>query len=203
MSEEQFEQFVRQAAKEYRVPPPTPKEEIWRQIQARRAQQATPLVVDLASRRRFPRWVGGLMAAAALLAIGVAVGRWSRLNQPTATLSATPDSARSERMVRFVAVNTFSQVEALLTDYEADRITDDFRASAKDLLSQTRLLLGSRALTDPRLKQLLEDLELMLVQVARLNRSGQGNERGYIDEGMAERAIRPRLRSAIPAGPTA
>lgn len=216
MSEEQFEEFVRKAAQEHLEPPPTPREEIWNRIQAARRQQAAQGkatgVVDLASRRRpMPRWFGGLLAAAALLAIGIGLGRYGfgrpavdpQVAPPTVAVTETTDSARATAVLRYAAVNTLSQVQTLLTDYEADRIDEQFQADAHELLSQTRMLLGSTRLTDPRIKKLLEDLELLLVQVARLNHSGQGEERGYIDDGMAERAIRQRLRSAIPAGPTA
>lgn len=213
MSEEQFEDFVRKAAKDYRVPPATPKAEIWERIQAARqapsAERQPATVVDLASRRRLPAWAGGLLAAAALLAIGIGLGRYAFRPEaapgpdPTIAAEASTDSARASSVTRYAAINTLSQVQALLTDYEADRIDDRFQADARDLLSELRMLLGSPRLTDARLKKLLEDLEVMLVQVARLDRRGQGQEREYIDDGMAQRAIRQRLRSAIPAGPTA
>ena len=67
------------------------------------------------------------------------------------------------------------------------------------------MLLTAQRLSDPSTRVLLEDLELLLVQVARLApaQKGQADERALIDDNMAERAIRLRLRDAIPAGPTA
>ena len=211
MTEEQFEDFLKTAAQEYHPPPVAPRDEIWRRIQAAKAapaaaSQATG-VLKLASRRPARRWGGGLLAAAALVAIGIGVDRLaltrSRAPNPATTLAANVDSVRANTMLRYAAVRTLSQVETLLTDYETDQITGDFQSTARGLLSDTRMLLGSPRLTDPRITKLLEDLELVLVQVARLSRPGQGDERQYIDQGMAERAIRHRLRSAIPAGPTA
>ncbi len=211
MSEEQFEEFVRKAAKGYREPPPTPREEIWSRIQAARRQtiadRTSAPAIDLSKRRTLRRWGPILLAAAALVTLGVAIGRLS-LTRPATQVAVVPaatDSTRdvSATLLRFAAVSTLSQVANLFTDYDADHITDDFRSNAKGLLSETRLLLGSRQLADPQLKKLLEDLELLLVQVARLSRTGQGDERAFIDEGMADRAIRQRLRNAIPAGPAA
>lgn len=210
MSEEQFEEFVRKAAKGYREPPPTPRDEIWMRIQAARRQarddQNTAEVIDLSARRSLRRWRAIVLAAAALVTLGVAIGRLSFTGSAPPSIASTPtglDSARGSTLLGFAAIATLSQVETLFTDYDTDQITDDFRASARDLLSETRLLLGSRQLADPQLKKLLEDLELLLVQVARLSRTGQGDERAFIDEGMADRAIRQRLRNAIPAGPAA
>jgi hypothetical protein len=210
MSEEPFEEFVRKAAKGYREPPPTPREEIWTKIQAARQQAAREQpqteVISLAQRRA-RRWLPIVLAAAAILTLGVAIGRLT-VDRPTPEVAVAPTSPDSTRpvatnLLRLAAVSTLSQVEMLLTDYDADQITDDFQSEARDLLSETRLLLGSRQLADPQLKRLLEDLELLLVQVARLSKAGQGDEREFIDEGIADRAIRERLRKAIPAGPAA
>jgi hypothetical protein len=96
-----------------------------------------------------------------------------------------------------------SRVEALLTDYRTGRTDADFRAVARELLSSTRLWLDAGRVDDARLRALLEDLELVLVQITRLAPSGSVDERALIDQGLAEREIRARLRNAIPAGPTA
>jgi len=209
MSEEQFEEFVRKAAAGYREPPPTPREEIWKRIEAARRDPRRPStpVVDLAARRRLVRrWGTIVLAAAALVTLGIAIGRLSLpapVETPVIATAPSSDTTSGPNLLHVAAVATLSQVATLFTDYDADRISDDFRANTRNLLSKTRLLLGSPRLSDPQLKQLLEDLELLLVQVARLSRTGQGDERAFIDNGMADRAIRQRLRNAIPAGPAA
>lgn len=209
MAEEEFDRFLKQASQLYREPPPTPKEEIWDRLQSRRRREAddgSVTVVDLAARRHRVRWVGWVVAAAAVLLFGIAIGRFGlpRSDAP-AVVAAGPDSINGGESValRLATVAALSQVSALLVDYDADRINEDFTATARELLSTTRLLLASPRLSDPATRLLLEDLELVLVQITRLNRSGQGDERGFIDDGMAERAIRQRLGRAIPAGPTA
>lgn len=209
MTDNDFDRFIKRVAPQYREPPPTPTEAIWARIEATRkaeAERAGP-VVDLAERRRQRvRWVTGILAAAAVLIMGVAIGRFGfpeRSEAPTSVAAADSVSRPESTTFRLATVATLSQVKTLLADYDADRITEDFHDSARELLSTTRSLLASPRLADPATRQLLEDLELVLMQVARLHRSGQGDERGFIDDGMAERAIRHRLGSAIPAGPTA
>ena len=206
MTDDKFEEFLEEAAKGYRAPPPTPKDQIWARIQAGRADQPSPArpVIDLASRR--VRWIGPLVGLAATLLIGIGIGRLTTpLPPPTPDDSATADAARANSVVRFAAREHFGQVNALLTDYETGRIDADFHAGARGLLARTRMLLSAQRLSDPSTRALLEDLELLLVQVARLAPApnGQADERALIDDNMAERAIRLRLRDAIPAGPTA
>lgn len=200
-----FDEFLTEAAKGYRAPPPTPRDEIWSRISASRAQRPnrTGAVIDLAGRRRAP-WLGPLVAIAATLLIGVGIGRLTITRAPNPEVAAA-QAARANRVVRFAAQEHFGQVNALLTDYATGQITEDFRADTRELLARTRLLLSAERLSDPSTRRLLEDLELLLVQVARLApaENGQAEERELIEDNMAERAIRLRLRDAIPAGPTA
>src|SRR4030095_11354752 len=69
---------------------------------------------------------------------------------------------------------------------------------AGELLSTTRLLLDSpAAASDPRLKNLLEDLELVLAQLARLPAEHGKTELNLIREALVQRDVVPRLRSAV------
>ena len=71
-------------------------------------------------------------------------------------------------------------------------------SQATDLLSTTRLLLDSpAAASDARLKQLLEDLELVLAQLSRLPAEHGGAEIDLITEALERRDVVPRLRSAV------
>ena len=70
-----------------------------------------------------------------------------------------------------------------------------FAAQAQELLSTTRLLLDSPAAADPTMRGLLEDLELVLAQIARL-RSTQGEaELDFITSTLEQRDVLPRLGS--------
>jgi hypothetical protein len=210
MSDDQFEQFLSKAAKGYREPPETPRDLMWERIQAaRRAPQTKPTeVIDFASegrRRRAVVWTG--VAAAAVLALGIGIGRLSVSTKRTTVAAAVPaDSAsvrRSETVMRLAAAEHFSRIDALLTDYETGRTDADFQVTARELLSRTRLMLDSKRLTDTRLRALLLDLELVLVQVSHLAPAPSREERGLIDDGINQRQVRLRLRNAIPAGPSA
>ena len=212
MTDDRLDKIISDAARGYREPPETPREAIWQRIEAARRNQpiaAKPQVIDIQSRRRLPRWAIGVVAAAAILLVGIAVGRWSlpEINragpEPSTVASAPATDARAEVMIRYAAIEHLGRVESLLTDYETGHTNGDFRSNARNLLSRTRLLLDSKSLADPAMRKLLEDLEVLLVQVAQLTPNGQGEERALIDDNLAGQAIRPRLRNAIPSGPTA
>lgn len=218
MIEDRFEEFLDSSAREYHRPPETPRDAIWEQIQAARRERAaspanrppdsTPRpVVDLPTyrQRRVPlRLVLGI---AAVLALGVALGRLtlsSRAGTPTPTPAvAAGGMPRQSLALKLTAIEHLSRVESLLTDYQTQSATVEFRGQAEDLLSSTRLLLDSPKLTESRLRSLLEDLELILVQLTQLQSNAGPEERALIDDGLTQREIRSRLRNAIPAGPTA
>ena len=213
MTDERLDERIREVAGEYRDPPATPRDEIWNRIEAARRSRAPARtdVVNLANRRRI--WFRTTLALAAVLALGVAIGRWmvpelrsGATGAPAATVATRErpaQEARGETVVRYYALNHLRRVDYLLTDYQTGHVTEEFRASSRDLLAETRQLLDSPRLTDPQIRRLLEDLEMLLAQIAQLAPNGPGGERALIDDNMAERAIRPRLRNAIPAGPAA
>ena len=97
----------------------------------------------------------------------------------------------------------------LLTDFRAQsargQLDPQFVAAARDLLTTTRLMLDSPAANDPRLQPLLEDLELVLAQITQLPAEpGRKNEMDLINQGLNQRSVLTRLRTAtpaIPAGP--
>ena len=71
---------------------------------------------------------------------------------------------------------------------------------ARDLLTNTRLLLDSPAAADPRRRQLLEDLELTLVDIVQLSPASGAQDRQMIEKDLDQGHVLTRLRSAIPAG---
>ena len=70
-----------------------------------------------------------------------------------------------------------------------------FASQASDLLVTTRLLLDSQAGADPRLHDLLEDLELILAQIARIQHAQGPDELHFITEALQERDLVPRIRA--------
>ena len=192
---------LRDLAQDYHEPPAPPREEMWAAIAARRAAPRVRVI-------RGP-WVWGL-AAAAVLAVGVALGRWSAARGPASDATVAADTpgapVPADAPLRLAATQYLSRAEALLTGVRSGSVPVDaqFLASARDLLSMTRLLLDSPLAQDPQLLDLLEDLELVLVQVVQLEpASGGTDELDLITDGMNQRGVLPRLRSAIPAGPAA
>ncbi|HEV8598220.1 MAG TPA: hypothetical protein VGQ69_02560 [Gemmatimonadales bacterium] len=211
--EDRLDALLRDAAQQYNAPPATPKAEIWERIAAVRryggaaARQEGSGVLPLRRSARLPFWIG----IAALLALGVAIGRLSvprnaAIPTPAPTLSATPGTApegteRAQVAAQLVTAQHLGQVETFLTEFDTRQAAQDFPAQAKDLLSTTRLLLDSKRLTDAGTRKLLEDLELVLIQIATLNPKDRSEELDFIADGLAQSHLRSRLRNAIPAAP--
>ena len=195
-----FEQWLKGAAKSYHSPRPTPREEIWKRIEDARRNKH---VIEL---RPWMRWV---VAAAAVLVIGIGIGRWTA-HQPSAasvtTVAATEtDSTQPDVVYQVAATQYLSRTEAFLTGFRADAQGDAhsarFASQARDLLTTTQLMLDSPAAKDPRMRLLLEDLELVLVQISQLGAAQDRHDADLITQGMNQSNVLPKLRSAIPAGP--
>jgi len=200
--ETKFEQWLQDVAKGYHAPRPTPRDEMWTRIEAERARRATRRVIEL---RPWLRW--GL-AAAAVLALGIGIGRWTAQQQTGGNggAVASADSAASSNLVYQIAATQYlSRTETFLTGFRADlragRTEARFPGQARDLLTTTRLLLDSPAADDPRMHALLEDLELVLVQISQFGAGRDKRNTDLITQDMDQRSVLPKLRSAIPAGP--
>jgi hypothetical protein len=232
--EDRLDEWVRDAARDYNAPPPTPRAEMWEAIQAgRRAARVAPR--PLRPLRTPLRYAIGI---AALLALGIAIGRItvpSRTEAPAASPTATaqtptqptPDQSapdqpavtatpnpgsrspapaggdpreRSEVAAVFATGDHLTQVETFLTEFGTRAPATDFAGQAQDLLTNTRLLLDSRRVADVRTRKLLEDLELLLAQIATLNPRQRRQDLDLIADGLAQSHLRTRLRNAIPAG---
>jgi len=194
MMDDRFEQWLRDAARDYHRPGDTPREEMWRAITARRAARRRWV---LATQPAF-RWGVGI---AAVLALGVAIGRWS------VAPDRAPQAAVSPLAYRLAAAQYLTRTEALLTGFRAETRAGEpggqFATQARDLLATTRLMLDSPAANDVRLKSLLEDLELVLAQIAQLPAGADREDVQSINQGLEQRSVLLRIRTASPAGPAA
>ena len=186
------------AARAHHEPPPVPTEEIWARIQGSRRRRA-----ELPQWKRPQVWVP--VAIAATLLLGIALGRlWIpvRTGLKTTTAGAPIDSAAKARkedlFARYAAEQTLGQAEVLLTQYRSDAAagaaTTTTPNEARKLLLATRLLLDAPTLSDPRLRDLLEDLELVLAQIA--EGSQVKEDRAVITDGLDRHDVLPRLRAA-------
>ncbi len=201
-----FEQWLQDAARTtYHAPRTTPRDEMWNKIVAARRNKR---VIAL---RPWLRWA---VAAAAVLVLGIGIGRWSAhqvSEQVNGTTTAegmrTTNEIDSLASVAYqvAATQYLSRTEAFLTSFrtDANRSANTARLArqARDLLTTTQLMLDSPAGDNPRLRSLLEDLELVLMQISLLNPLQDGHDRDLITQGMNQSNVLPKLRSAIPAGP--
>lgn len=199
MNDEAFERFLRDAAATYRTPPPAPLGEMWPRVE-REAFDGRPRA---ASTRWLTRWAP-LAAAAAL---GIVAGRMTApggvtdeagLLTETRTGEQEPSDAVLPDPLQTVTTEYLGETAVLLTALPGQVASPDqrFLSQARDLLSTTRLLLDSRADTDPELSGLLEDLELVLAQIARLPAAGSEEEVDLINETMEFRDVLARVRAA-------
>ncbi len=200
-----FDAWIRKVAPTLNAPNAAPRLEMWSAIQAARRTAAAP-------RRRTP-WV--LMSAiAAALLLGVAIDRVALRSidgpaTPVAVAPPTPsDSNDPSRLYRMAATQTLTQAEALLTAFRASATPQQSRAGMEQLgswgrqvLGSTRLLIDSPAGSDPQLRTLLEDLELVLVQIIQLS-GGQldATDRELVEGALENSDLLPRIRTAVPAG---
>lgn len=207
MLDDRFDDQLRDSAREYNTPPVTPKEEMWAAIQARRAEgtektEVTPL------RRLRPlrplRWPVGI---AALLALGIGLGRLTAPEPgpapPVRITSATPPRP-GDAAYRIAATEHLGQSEAFLTLFRASvrRGGNEQLASAtaRQLLATNRLLLDSPAASDTRTRLLLQDLELVLAEIAQLSPRPSSPDLDLITEGLERGGVMSRLRTAVPSG---
>lgn len=193
--DDDLEPGLRAMARDYRHPPAPDREAMWQAIRARR--QAIPGIrVPRPAWRRWAFPVG----VAALVILGFGLGRWTAEPARVVTEAAvTGDLAH-----QVAAAEYLGRVEVFLTDFRAGpgRPSADttFPDQARRLLATTRLLLDTPAGEDRRLRPLLEDLELVLAQIAQLSERPAG-ERAFITEGLDRQGMLARLRSNVSAGP--
>ncbi|HEX8904209.1 MAG TPA: zf-HC2 domain-containing protein [Longimicrobiaceae bacterium] len=191
-------------------PPP----EVWAEIARRIGAPGVTLdeVGDELAARRTRKtvhlpWLRVGAAAAAVLALGIGIGRMSKGTPelPPATVQApAPGTALTSDAYRVAVAQHLDRTEALLTSFRAEAASGQVDAQvgawADEMLSNTRLLLDSPAAADPKLKSLLEDLELVLAQVAALPRHNEHTEVDLARRALDESRVLPRMRTLVPAG---
>jgi hypothetical protein len=200
MMEDPLDPTLRDAVADYNKPPETPREEMWAAIAAARG----------ARRARRPVWrplIWGGLAAAAVLILGILIGRGLSVTPlaPTGPEEATANPNPSgDNAFRVAAVQYLSQSEVFLTTFRADlkqgTVDQNAGRRAQELLSANRLLMDSPAANDPKTKALLQDLELVLAEIAQMTDETDRTEANMIDDGLEQGGLLPRLRTAVPAG---
>jgi hypothetical protein len=206
--DKQFEALMRDAAETYRRPPEAPLDDMWANIEAQLPGSSPVVALHAAPvnrRFRYTSWV----AAAAMLVIGIGIGRATRSTGSTAVpskpaavatvASATRSDVAASAPYDVETSRYLGQTAALLIALPAEMKTGktdgQFISRAGDLLTTTRMLMDSPAANDPSMRNLLEDLELVLAQVVRLQSNNSRVDQDLINR--AQRDVLPRLRTAV------
>lgn len=205
MDEDRFEDVLRELPRSYNAPPDAPLDDMWAVIEDAHFNAAVPIARPQPFFARTP-W----LAAAATLVIGIGIGRYLPLGaKPVATSPSTvastvppnTDTSAVADAYRDQTNRYLGQAAALLISLparDANGKTDStFASKASDLLVTTRLLIDSPAAQDVKLHSLLEDLELVLVQIARLRSEKNKGDLDLIHQAVEQGDVISRLNSAV------
>ena len=202
MTDERLNELLDDARRTWPMPPEPDYAAMWGRIE----REAFP-DVRVEKPTRSPSWRTFSLGLAATLVIGVGLGRLS-MKQLAAPTEAAPAVAAASSESATPASNAYDKVASellgrtvvLLTSLPAEARNSSgerFSNQAIELLTSTRLLLDSPAASDVRFKDLLEDLELVLAQIAMLQSGRTRQEIDLITDALEERDVVPRLRSAV------
>ena len=199
MDEQRFEQVIRELPEDFKVPD-APLEEMWRVIESAHFDRQ-------ASRSRTWMKATPWIAVAAALVIGIGIGRYLPTKTVTPTVASTTaspvaDTSAVADAYRDQTSRYLGQAAALLISLPAKdasaQADTKFSNEAADLLVTTRLLIDSPAANqDPKLRSLLEDLELVLVQIARLRGERNKGDLDLIHQAVEQGDVLSRLNSAV------
>lgn len=207
---------MREAARSYRAAPEPPFDEMWSEIEQAHFGNRT----QRGPRRRVRAWLVPAIGIAAALVLGVGIGRYLMPARSSNQIGSPSVSSRAVGAPQmdlasdtgadiatlagdpYEAVTTayFGETAALLgafpTETSDGRADARFVAGAGELLTTTRLLIDSPAAADPDMRGLLEDLELVLAQIARMRHARGNTELDLIASALDQRDVISRLRSA-------
>lgn len=207
--DEQLPDGARLAARGYNNPPELSKADLdamWSGIESQAFAGPTLVAPPVTSHQsRVPsHWfsITRIAQMAAVLLLGVVIGRFvlpSEKPVAATTIAVAADSSNIPEPYQATTTRYLGQTTALLVGLPSDGSRADGAniGRAKDLLSTTRMLLDSPAASDPRFRSLLEDLELVLAQVVRLQAGQSGDELDFIRQALEQRDVLPRLRTAV------
>src|SRR6266446_3586183 len=208
MDDNRFDDVLQDMPRSFNTPPEPPLDEMWTVIEDAHFNAPVPISATRRMTSRAP-W----LAAAAALIIGIGVGRYLPRNMSSPGNAATPsaivakpasasDTSAVADAYRDQTTRYLGQAAALLVSLPAKdangRTDAAFASKATDLLVTTRLLIDSpAAVQDPKLHSLLEDLELVLVQIARLRSERNKGDLDLIHQAVEQGDVLSRLNSAV------
>jgi hypothetical protein len=209
MDDKRFDDAIRDLPQDFNTPPEPPLDEMWGVIEDAHFNSPASVRRPAGIASRAP-W----LAAAAALVIGVGIGRYvplGRSSQPTgrspivAVFSQSPsdgaDTSAIADAYRDQTSRYLGQAAALLISLPPQNASGKadaaFAEKAADLLVTTRLLMDSPAAQDTKLRSLLEDLELVLVQIARLRGERNRGDLDLIHQAVEQGDVLSRLNTAV------
>jgi hypothetical protein len=189
---------MREMAEQYNEPPEAPRDAMWVAIQeTRRARAERRTGVRAIVRHPALRWGVGIAAA---LVLGIGIGR---VSGPVAPGPVVASDDTQSGAYRWATLQHLGQVETYLSlvrqDAGAQRVQYVEDDGARTLLSTTRLLLDSPAAEDASVRELLEDIELVLAQIAQLVDAQTLEEWDFIDDSLERRGVMLRLQTVVGA----
>jgi len=202
MDDNTLDELLTDAVRSYRPPPDAPLDAIWARVEAE--------AIDTRAERRAPGWRVFAGAIAATLLFGVLIGRATAARTFAAPMaSASASASTPAHLASNLSADPYQRTTQEFLGRTAVLLaalpskdhpgTNDARLAgqAQQLLGTTRLLLDSPVGHEQRMKDLLEDLELVLAQVSRLQPQRPGESLTLINEALEERDVVPRIRSAV------
>ena len=197
MKEERLNELLDDARRTWPLPPEPDYQAMWERIERE-------AFAGVRFSKRAPSWRIFSIGLAAALMMGIGLGRFSSMKEapaPTvaavATDTATPASSAYDRVASELLGRTVVLLTSLPAEGRSVGAGERFSNQATELLTSTRLLLDSPAASDARFKDLLEDLELVLAQIAMLQNGRTRQEIDLITDALEERDVVPRIRSAV------
>jgi hypothetical protein len=208
MDENRFDEVIRELPQSFPTPPEPPLDEMWGVIEDAHFNSPASVGRSRGMTSRAP-W----LAAAAALVIGVGIGHYLPLGKTATNPTSSSAAASSQGLppgadtsavadaYRDQTSHYLGQAAALLISLPAKdasgKADASFAGEAADLLVTTRLLMDSPAAQDPKLRSLLEDLELVLVQIARLRGERNKGDLDLIHQAVEQGDVMSRLNSAV------
>ncbi len=175
MDEQELDKLLDDASRRWRMPVDPPLDAIWSAVEAEAFQQP--------AHQRTPGWGMVGIAAALALIVGAAGGGYAvhrgivpppppTTGLPAVQASTMPDNDPNQRAMGELLGRTAVLLAALPGDGKSAPLDPQISSEGARLLSTTRILLDSPVGSDARLRNLLQDLETVLAQVARLGATG-------------------------------